>query len=710
MKEITENYNRVKTEKSDIYLHIPRLKNIAEECDSIMEMGTRHVVSAWAFAKAKPKKLTCVDMYESENISKLKRACKENGIQFNFLKENTLELNIEEPVDLLFIDTKHTYSQLKDELKLHSSKVKKYIAFHDTETFGRRSEGGNNEKGLMDAIEEFLETHPEWKIKEIYKDSNGLTIIERINTNKTDAEDKFCIASFCFSERYRNIAKKRIVKSCEENNINLIILTDRPAEFPNLPNLRVFNINEYQDSRKLIHKYFEFDFSVKRFSLKKAYELGYKKILLADCDTVIVSPEILADTINKRCTKYNAVYPFSAVYNVDFERFGRLKYYLEENNTKEDFLKKNKIVSEDLQQLFTFKNDESFQKFFNTWEQLEEIKKHKNIQLRPRSSIEEIAYSSYINGIDLIQEAVPTGIRAVHNAWYRGSKESVLQNTRYVSCMYGNNSLYNGHPNKQAAYIASLECIVKNMNDNITIYHSYWDRVFFKDNKFFYNNRKERELNDYYFSNISNNLDSKVEYHKKYPRRSLDVQWAKFCMLEEEMKDMLDEESIYWIDAGIAHPGNIPKEFNPNIDVHEEYSFTEDMAKKNHDFSKLFTKTVATNIASESKIFVIHKWNGKPEGGYIEYPRNLNGGGIIGGFWGGRVIEMKLFVALFKNKLMSLLAEGKCYTEESIMTSIVDENIELFNIKKFDIWQPQIRHRINTGESTAFYQIFEEYL
>jgi len=96
---------------------------------------------------------------------------------------------------MLFIDTWHQYDQLKNELNKHANKVNKYIALHDTYTFGIRGEnfsgsGGiilteniENPIGLLPALIEFMIENPEWKFKYHTIDNNGLIVIERIVSN-----------------------------------------------------------------------------------------------------------------------------------------------------------------------------------------------------------------------------------------------------------------------------------------------------------------------------------------------------------------------------------------------------------------------------------------------------------------------------------------------------------------------------------------------
>ena len=106
-----------------------------------------------------------------------------------FIEGDVLKLEIEE-TDLLFIDTWHCYDQLKEELRLHADKSRKYICFHDTTTYAHVSEPTTSEhrwvgsltsnKGLWDAVTEFLEENKDsWELVKRYENNNGFTIIKR---------------------------------------------------------------------------------------------------------------------------------------------------------------------------------------------------------------------------------------------------------------------------------------------------------------------------------------------------------------------------------------------------------------------------------------------------------------------------------------------------------------------------------------------------
>jgi hypothetical protein len=168
-------------------------------------MGVREVVSTWAFltglslnGKTERPTLQSYDVYTSANINEALWAANENNILMEFHCMDVLKADIQE-TDLLFIDTLHTYTQLKQELAMHAHKVRKYIIFHDVVTYGHTPEPSEfkthsgtvkqipevmanyvkNDKGIMPAINEFLKAEPSWQVEKHYANNNGLLIIKR---------------------------------------------------------------------------------------------------------------------------------------------------------------------------------------------------------------------------------------------------------------------------------------------------------------------------------------------------------------------------------------------------------------------------------------------------------------------------------------------------------------------------------------------------
>lgn len=174
-------YNERVNTPSDINEHLPTLKRYADDSNHITEMGVRWVVSTFAFMMGAPLRMISYDIEPVENFgfdrNELKQIAAEVNVDFDFREANTLDLEIEE-TDLLFLDTDHTYEQVSGELKLHGNKSRKYIIFHDTESFGAGGFKGDT-VGIVKAIEEFLQENPHWTVHEHYPTNNGLTILKR---------------------------------------------------------------------------------------------------------------------------------------------------------------------------------------------------------------------------------------------------------------------------------------------------------------------------------------------------------------------------------------------------------------------------------------------------------------------------------------------------------------------------------------------------
>lgn len=188
--------------------YITVLAEYAKGCDHITEMGVAIVCSTWAWLSARPKRLVSVDIDHLCPVDEVREAAKRIGVDFEFVAGDTnhgvtAELNKHcpwlnneqhrgewnagkpipyydcEPTDLLFIDTYHHYASLVREFELHAPKARKYIILHDTVTFGRRGEGDDH-KGLMAAVEEFLAVNPQWVTEKEYTSAPGLYIMKRV--------------------------------------------------------------------------------------------------------------------------------------------------------------------------------------------------------------------------------------------------------------------------------------------------------------------------------------------------------------------------------------------------------------------------------------------------------------------------------------------------------------------------------------------------
>jgi cephalosporin hydroxylase len=184
--KVEEKYHYLCNAPSDINEHLPTLKKYTEECDSVLELGVRWVVAAWAFLAGKPKHYVGLDIsHPSEfgaDLDLLETSAILNGVEkFQFIQDNDLDPNVYNKLpnfDLVFIDTDHTYKQVKSELDIYHSKANKYIILHDTISF-RHGGFDGDDKGIWSAVMEFLYSHPEWELWESFANNNGLTVLKR---------------------------------------------------------------------------------------------------------------------------------------------------------------------------------------------------------------------------------------------------------------------------------------------------------------------------------------------------------------------------------------------------------------------------------------------------------------------------------------------------------------------------------------------------
>lgn len=183
--ELEAEYQRCRETPSDINEHLPLLRELASECEHVTEMGLRGGNgSTVAFLAAQPAKFISWDInalaVTHERVMSLAANC--GRTKFEPRCGDTREVFIE-PTQLLFIDTLHTAKQLKAELERHADpvemRVKRYLVFHDTKTFGDRGEDGT-EPGLRGVIRWFQKCHafPQWKLIHDLQNNNGLVVLE----------------------------------------------------------------------------------------------------------------------------------------------------------------------------------------------------------------------------------------------------------------------------------------------------------------------------------------------------------------------------------------------------------------------------------------------------------------------------------------------------------------------------------------------------
>ncbi len=200
---LERQYRIHSTRESDIYEHLPTLRELARECSSAIEIGVRDIVSTWGILQGlsetqeKTRSYLGIDLAfpPASKLSLAKRLSQGNEIQFEFWPANDMEIDIPE-TDLLFIDSLHTYCHMTYELEKFSHKVTKIICMHDTsDPWGNADDSSYNgdyseyppyidrtKKGLWPAVVDFLSRHPEWTLQERKTNNHGFTILRRASS------------------------------------------------------------------------------------------------------------------------------------------------------------------------------------------------------------------------------------------------------------------------------------------------------------------------------------------------------------------------------------------------------------------------------------------------------------------------------------------------------------------------------------------------
>ena len=174
---LEEQYEKACAEPSDINEHLPTLRRLATGLQHVTEFGVRGGVSTTALLAAQPDTLWCYDIAPCDGVFRRLNPVR-GRTSFKIFRRDVLTTAKPSKTDMLFIDTLHTYEQLSRELAIHAAGVRRYLAFHDTVTFGKKGENRSG-KGIVYAIDEFVKANPEWKPFEAHNNNNGLIVLRK---------------------------------------------------------------------------------------------------------------------------------------------------------------------------------------------------------------------------------------------------------------------------------------------------------------------------------------------------------------------------------------------------------------------------------------------------------------------------------------------------------------------------------------------------
>ncbi len=175
-ESITASMSGTNADDDDIGEHLPILSMLITEfkLKDILELGTRSGNSSLtllAAAKANGGRVLSIDIQPCE-LARERVASAGLADCWTFRHADDLgvpDSDIPEPIDLLFVDTRHTYNQLTAELKKYTPKLRQgsWIAIHDYISF----------PGMTRAVRDFVASRPGSVRFYPFANQNGLALI-----------------------------------------------------------------------------------------------------------------------------------------------------------------------------------------------------------------------------------------------------------------------------------------------------------------------------------------------------------------------------------------------------------------------------------------------------------------------------------------------------------------------------------------------------
>lgn len=161
---------------SDINEHLPLLAELSSQGKCVVELGVGWAQSTRAFLR-NDIELHSYEFSPLPGIREFFEEARNSGRNVTLHVDDTRKVEIPE-CDMLFVDSLHVYEQVQKELELHAHKARQYIGFHDTTSFEHNGEFGG--RGIWPAVQEFIDSHPEWQMIERRTNNNGLTVLKRV--------------------------------------------------------------------------------------------------------------------------------------------------------------------------------------------------------------------------------------------------------------------------------------------------------------------------------------------------------------------------------------------------------------------------------------------------------------------------------------------------------------------------------------------------
>lgn len=234
----------------------------------------------------------------------------------------------------------------------------------------------------------------------------------------------YALAAFCYGERYYQ-QTNRLIESVDsvDEKPEFFIVTDNPSALLKRDFVKTKNIGDYNSKYSdYKNNYYDFDFSVKRFSLLFAFENNYNNVILTDTDVIPNYPLFKTENIMNAFVKNTiggpVTYSFRNEQGSNSMLGDRFKYYEKKFKIVFDRDQLNEMV-EDCIQYISIEDNFKF-KFINIWDKCIQIKDEDGLPNAPAGNIDEMCFSALYNNLGVLNTS-NTSLNllvAHHDKWY----------------------------------------------------------------------------------------------------------------------------------------------------------------------------------------------------------------------------------------------------------------------------------------------------
>ncbi len=168
--------------------HLPRLRALAAGLPLAVEFGVKRGGSSSALLLGAQHVLS-YDLVETPQARELEAAAGDSW-EYRIGDSRTADVRA---CDLLLVDSLHTYAQVRAELQRWAGRVRRWLVFHDSVTFGSIGADGETGRwlhagpppippealGIRPAVDELMIADDTWRIVSHETASHGLLVLER---------------------------------------------------------------------------------------------------------------------------------------------------------------------------------------------------------------------------------------------------------------------------------------------------------------------------------------------------------------------------------------------------------------------------------------------------------------------------------------------------------------------------------------------------